>query len=271
VPQLFIITAALSASTGAGIVAMQSLPPVEVFGQRFEPPRLNLFPSEQSFPPRQGWPVYNGRTVEESGDGLGDEGDLGPVDDALDKAPERIYSPRDRGPSLRSLPVAPVEAPRPQELEMDQREDVAPSLEERPSFEPAIAPEADERPIRRSLGSDGDRPTPYNNSNPAAAPRSPIGGNGSGPTAPNNNSPDPAGQLLAAMLVAYEHNLAVPELKEKPVYGAYVIGRLWYFVVLKAKEYDISLAYDATHEDQLLDIFRILKANRQQIREIWGE
>jgi hypothetical protein len=87
----------------------------------------------------------------------------------------------------------------------------------------------------------------------------------------DNNSPDPAGQLLAAMLVAYEHNLAVPELKEKPIYGAYVIGRLWYFVVLQAKEYDISLAYDATHEDQLLDIFRILKANRQQIREIWGE
>jgi hypothetical protein len=87
----------------------------------------------------------------------------------------------------------------------------------------------------------------------------------------DNNSPDPAGQLLAAMLVAYEHNLTVPELKEKPVYGAYVIGRLWYFAILQARAYDISLAYDSTHEDQLLDIFRILKANREYIREIWGE
>jgi hypothetical protein len=87
----------------------------------------------------------------------------------------------------------------------------------------------------------------------------------------DNDSQDPAGQLLAAMLLAYESNLNIPELKEKPVYGVYVIGRLWFFVILQANEYAISLAYDSTHEDQLLDIFRILKANRQKIREIWGE
>jgi hypothetical protein len=87
----------------------------------------------------------------------------------------------------------------------------------------------------------------------------------------DNNSPDPAGQLLAAMLVAYEHNLNIPELKEKPLYGAYVVGRYWYFVILQGREYAISLSYDSTHEDQLFDIFRILKANRQKIREIWGE
>lgn len=82
---------------------------------------------------------------------------------------------------------------------------------------------------------------------------------------------DPTGQLLAAMLVAYEHNLAVPELAQKPIYGTYVVGRFWYFVALQAKEYDISSAYDATQQEQLLDIFRFLKTNRQQIREIWGE
>ncbi len=87
----------------------------------------------------------------------------------------------------------------------------------------------------------------------------------------DNDSPDPAGQLLAAMLVAYTHNLEVEQLKEKPVYGAYVVGRSWYFVVLKAREYCISLAHDATHKDQLIEILRILKANRQMIREIWGE
>jgi hypothetical protein len=87
----------------------------------------------------------------------------------------------------------------------------------------------------------------------------------------DNNSPDPAGQLLAAMLVAYEQNLTIPELKEKPIYGAYIIGRQWFFVILQNREYAISLAYDATYEEHLLDIFRILKSNRQKIREIWGE
>ena len=48
----------------------------------------------------------------------------------------------------------------------------------------------------------------------------------------DNDSPDPAGQLLAAMLLAYECNLQVPELSQKPVYGVYVIGRNWFFVIL---------------------------------------
>jgi hypothetical protein len=82
---------------------------------------------------------------------------------------------------------------------------------------------------------------------------------------------DPAGQLLAAMLVAYENNLTEPKMKEKPIYGAYVIGRNWFFVILQGREYAISRAYDATQTDDLLDIFRILKAHRQVIREIWGE
>ena len=87
----------------------------------------------------------------------------------------------------------------------------------------------------------------------------------------DNDSPDPAGQLLAAMLLAYEHNLQIPELSQKPVYGAYVIGRNWFFVILQNREYCISDAYVSTHEDELLDIFRIMKASREKIREIWGE
>jgi hypothetical protein len=87
----------------------------------------------------------------------------------------------------------------------------------------------------------------------------------------NNDTPDPAGQLLAPMMVAYEYNLEVPELKEQAIYGAYVIGRNWFFVVLQGRFYDISNAYVATHETELFDIFRIMKANRNKIREIWGE
>lgn len=85
----------------------------------------------------------------------------------------------------------------------------------------------------------------------------------------NNDSPDPAGQCLAAMLVAYQYNLQVPELKEKPIYGAYVIGRNWFFMILEGRNYAISDAYVATHTDDLLDIYRIMKASRNRIREIY--
>lgn len=85
----------------------------------------------------------------------------------------------------------------------------------------------------------------------------------------NNDSPDPAGQCLAAMLVAYQYNLQVPELKEKPIYGAYVIGRNWFFMILEGRNYAISDAYVATHTDDLLDIYKIMKASRNRIREIY--
>jgi hypothetical protein len=38
-----------------------------------------------------------------------------------------------------------------------------------------------------------------------------------------------------------------------PLYGCYVVGRNWFFLVLNGKEYDVSLAYDATQDD-LFDI-----------------
>ncbi len=87
----------------------------------------------------------------------------------------------------------------------------------------------------------------------------------------DNNTADPAGQLLSAMLLAYEKNKDVPKMTEKPIYGTYVVGRQWFFFVLKDREYGISLAYDATHDEELLNILRIMKAARQKIREIWGE
>ena len=46
---------------------------------------------------------------------------------------------------------------------------------------------------------------------------------------------DPLGQLLIAMIVSQQVNA-----DEKPVYGIYVNGRNWFFVVLEGKEYAIS-------------------------------
>jgi len=45
------------------------------------------------------------------------------------------------------------------------------------------------------------------------------------------------------------------------IYGCYVVGRLWYFMVLKGKEYAISKDYSTTDEE-IFDILKILKALR---------
>lgn len=72
-----------------------------------------------------------------------------------------------------------------------------------------------------------------------------------------DNSGDPAGQNLAAMLVGQTLNK-----NDDVIYGCYVVGRLWYFMVLKGKEFAISKDFSATHDDDILNIVRILKALR---------
>lgn len=71
-----------------------------------------------------------------------------------------------------------------------------------------------------------------------------------------NSSGDPIGQNLAAMLVGQTQNEG-----NEPIYGCYVVGRLWYFMILKDNEYAISKAYTADDED-ILKIVKILKALR---------
>lgn len=72
---------------------------------------------------------------------------------------------------------------------------------------------------------------------------------------------DPAGQALAAMLVAQELNA-----HRRPVYGAYIIGYDWCFMALRGKQYAISPAYVATRDD-VFDIFRILKVLKRMVAE----
>jgi len=72
-------------------------------------------------------------------------------------------------------------------------------------------------------------------------------------------SGDPTGQCLAAMLVGQALN-EQPE----PVYGSYVIGDAWRFLVLEDKTYTISQSYVAT-KDEIFDILRILKALKRII------
>ncbi len=72
---------------------------------------------------------------------------------------------------------------------------------------------------------------------------------------------DPAGQALAAMLVAQELNQAA-----HPIYGASVVGELWHFMVLQGREYSLSAGHVATNGG-LFDIFRILKVVKQYVME----
>ncbi|MCP4702421.1 MAG: hypothetical protein GY862_37010 [Gammaproteobacteria bacterium] len=77
-----------------------------------------------------------------------------------------------------------------------------------------------------------------------------------------NPEGDPAGQCLAAMLVAQELNE-----HHYPVYGCYVAGRNWFFMILRKNEYAISNSYSVTH-DEIFDIFRILNVLKMKILEI---
>jgi hypothetical protein len=63
---------------------------------------------------------------------------------------------------------------------------------------------------------------------------------------------DPLGQLIIAMMTAQELN------KNKfPIYGAYVMGRNWFFLTLEGRKYCISDEYVATRDD-IFKIFGIL-------------
>ncbi len=65
---------------------------------------------------------------------------------------------------------------------------------------------------------------------------------------------DPLGQLMIAMIAAQLINN-----DKNPVYGAYVIGRHWYFVVLEGLNYAVSVGHNAAKYEDLKSILGILK------------
>lgn len=69
-----------------------------------------------------------------------------------------------------------------------------------------------------------------------------------------NSGNDPLGQLLVAMVNAQSLNQSAT----KPIFGCYVIGQFWYFVLLIDKKYGVSRAYDATRKEDLADMMVIL-------------
>jgi hypothetical protein len=77
-------------------------------------------------------------------------------------------------------------------------------------------------------------------------------------------SGDPCGQLLIEMLAARELNTL-----KRPMYGCYVVGRSWFFVVLDGTQYAVSNALNASDED-LLRIVAILRRMKNIIEEYLG-
>jgi hypothetical protein len=73
---------------------------------------------------------------------------------------------------------------------------------------------------------------------------------------------DPTGQVLAAMLVGQAKNKEY----NAPMYGCYVIGQNWYFLILENKKYTIAPPFAATSKE-VFDIYRVLKALKNNIEE----
>lgn len=76
-------------------------------------------------------------------------------------------------------------------------------------------------------------------------------------TDPNGS---PVAQVLEAMLIAQTLNA-----NNQPIYGAYVIGKFWNFLVLENKTYSISETFDCTKRDELLQIIAVLRKLNQLI------
>lgn len=64
------------------------------------------------------------------------------------------------------------------------------------------------------------------------------------------------------MLVAQAIHQKKHKAWDKPIYGCYVSGKMWHFMILDGKQYAISYGHNAL-TDEVFDIFRILLALKE--------
>ena len=79
---------------------------------------------------------------------------------------------------------------------------------------------------------------------------------------PTKQTGDPLGQVLSAMLAAQARNA-----DEKPIFGCFVIGNTWQFLVLDSNTYTLSRSYDANQESDLHGIYSALCQTKVYIEE----
>ncbi len=77
----------------------------------------------------------------------------------------------------------------------------------------------------------------------------------------HDSSDDPLGQLMIAMVTAFKLND-----DGHPVYGAYIMGRYWHFVVLEEQNYAVHTGLNATTEE-ITTILNVLKNTKHLINE----
>ncbi len=75
---------------------------------------------------------------------------------------------------------------------------------------------------------------------------------------------DPKGQAMIAMLVAQKLNE-----NKNPIFGCYIIGKQWSFMVLEEKQYAISKSFSCD-DDEIYTIHRILRGLRVLIERMLG-
>jgi hypothetical protein len=75
----------------------------------------------------------------------------------------------------------------------------------------------------------------------------------------NRRDNDPLGQLLIAMVAAQIQND-----DNQPLFGCYVSGRNWFFIILDGKTYSITNAYNAADTVMLNEILAILFYFKEQ-------
>jgi hypothetical protein len=77
---------------------------------------------------------------------------------------------------------------------------------------------------------------------------------------------DPLGQLLIEMLVAQQQNE-----NKIPLYGCYVVGRYYFFVVLDGQEYSVSNGLNGSSIDDIMTIFRMFRFVKRYIEAQLGD
>lgn len=73
---------------------------------------------------------------------------------------------------------------------------------------------------------------------------------------------DPFGQLLIAMIAAQQQNA-----DSKALYGCFVIGRVWTFILLEGQHYAMTQGYDATDAAELQIIWSMLVEVKRVVAE----
>ncbi len=77
----------------------------------------------------------------------------------------------------------------------------------------------------------------------------------------NRRDNDPRGQLLISMIAAQQKNK-----NELPIFGTYLSGRMWFFVMLQHDKYIVSKAFDAS-DDEIGRVVKILKKCKELIEK----